>query len=176
MNVLALPNSRLEMCAKRVTDADSLRTWLGDRWAILLSHPEDFAQEQLEVDRWVSVLSRSFEARAVAPVALACPGHDPEQGWLGRLAALDHGAAAILVPAPAANTLTDLATGALRALVARVGPRFAMILDSDLRCRRALSYRRPAELPSPLELIGWAVALRKSTHSGHSRVTAISRG
>ena len=169
MTVFALPDNRLESCATRVSDAASLRAWLMDRWAILLSHPEDFAQEQLEVDRWISVLDHSFQARGVAPVALARPGRELEQGWLSRLAALDHGAAAVLALEPSSGTLTDLATGALRALIARGGSRFAMIIDPRLRCRRALSYRLPVELPSPLDLIGWAVALRKRDHAEDSR-------
>jgi hypothetical protein len=35
-----------------------------------------------------------------------------------------------------------------------------MIIDSDLRCRRMTCYRVPVDLPSPIELVGWAVALR----------------
>jgi hypothetical protein len=37
-----------------------------------------------------------------------------------------------------------------------------MIIDPDLGCRRTLRYRPPGEPPSPLDLIGWAVALRKT--------------
>lgn len=169
MTVFALPASRPQAPATRVSDAASLRAWLRDRWAILLSHPEDFAQEQLEVDRWVSVLSRSFDACGVAPVALERPGRESRQGWLGRLGALDHGAAAVLALEASPGTLTDFATGALRALIARSGSRFAMVIDPDLRCRRALSYRLPVGLPSPLDLIGWAAALRKRDRAEESR-------
>jgi len=169
MTVLARPDSRLEVPAKQAGDAASLRTWLMDRWAILFSHPEDFAQEQLEMDRWVSILGRTFSARGVVPVALARAGSDPEEGWLGRLAALDGGAAAILPLDPLPATLADLSAWALRAQIARNGPRFAMIIDCGLRQRRTLSYRLPAELPSPLDLIGWAVALRRRDHVVDSR-------
>jgi hypothetical protein len=169
MTVVALPQSRLELSAKRMSDATSLQAWLADRWAILFSHPEDFAQEQLEMDRWVSVLSRSFGARGVAPVALARAGSDSEQGWLARLAALDSGSAAVLALAPPHGAFADLSASALRARIARSGPRLAMIVDSSLRCRRTLSYRLPAALPSPLDLIGWAAALRKRDHAEESR-------
>lgn len=161
MTVLAQSDDRLGISAERIGDAASLQSWLAGRWAILFSHPADFAQEQMEVDRWVSVLSHSFGERGIAPVALACPGRNAEQGWIGHLAALGQGCAATLALAPAGGPLTELATGALRALIARGGPRFAMIIDSNLRCHRALSYRLPAALPSPLDLIGWAAALRK---------------
>lgn len=170
MTMLALPDGRLEVCAQQAGGAISLRAWLADRWAVLFSHPEDFVQEQLEMDRWISVLSRSFSGRGVAPVALARPGHDPGESWLGRLAARDDESAAVLaLDPPLPDTLTDISAGALRADIARSGPRFAMIIDANLRCRRALRYRPPAELPSPLDLIGWAVALRKREHAGEGR-------
>lgn len=172
MTVVTSPADRLEISARQLCGASSLRGWLADRWAILFSHPDDFAQGELETDRWVSVLSRSFRGCGVAPVALARPGSTPEQGWLGNLAALYHESAAILELASAPGTLADLSAGALRARIARCGPRFAMIVDSKARCRRALSYRLPAELPSPLDLIGWAVSLRKRDHAEeHARET-----
>lgn len=170
MTSLGLPQSRLEVSDKQVCDAVSLRAWLAGRWAILFSHPDDFAQEQLEADRWLSILSRSFDGRGVAPVALARAGRDPEQGWLGRLAALDYWSAAILALEPLQpGAVADFSASALRAHVACYGPRFALIVDSNLRCRRALSYRLPDELPSPLDLIGWAVTLRKRDHATGSR-------
>jgi hypothetical protein len=162
MTTLALAEDRFEIRARRLSGGMSLRAWLAGRWGILFSHPEDFAQEQLELDRWISVLNQGFRAQGVAAVALLRAGHNPEQGWLGRLATLTRDSAAALsldLPQPAA--LADFAAGALRADITRNGPRFALIIDSDLRCRRALSYRSRGELPSPLDLIGWAVALRK---------------
>ena len=168
MTKLAFVESQPEISKKRVWDTALLRASLAPRWAILFSHPDDFAQEQLEMDRWVAVLARSFRARSVVPVALARPQSNPEQGWLGQIAALDGESAAVLkLDAPSA-ALADFSGTALRAQIDRSGPRFAMILDSSLRCRRTLSYRSPVDLPSPLELIGWAVALRQRDHDGES--------
>ena len=161
MTALAFPESRLESQRKRVCNTNLLRASLAPRWAVLFSHPEDFAQEQLESDRWLSVLARSFKARGVLPVAVARPGSDPEQGWLGQLAALDGESVAVLTLDDSSIALAELSESALRAQIARSGPRFALILDSSLRCRRTLSYSSPVDLPSPLELIGWAVALRQ---------------
>lgn len=165
MTIVVLPDDRPEAAgAQRASGGTALRTWLADRWAILFSHPEDFAQEQLEMDRWISIVSHSFSARGIAPIALLRAGQDPEEGWLGRLAASGRHYAAALSLATrgsAAGGPADLAARALRADLARSGPRFAMIIDSNLRRRRTLSYRLPSEPPSPLELVGWAVALRK---------------
>ena len=141
-------------------EATSLRRWLADRWAILFSHPEDFAQETMEMDRWISVLGRSFAACGVVPIALARPGCEAEGGWLGQLAALDRESTAVLA-LPPAGFPAESSTSALRADIGCSGPRLAMIIDRDARNRRTLSYRMPAALPSPLDLIGWAVSLRK---------------
>lgn len=160
MTVMTLTGNRPAVCAGEIHDAASLHARLAGRWAILFSHPEDFAQEQLEMDRWVAVLARSFTAHGVVPVALARPGPEPEVCWLARLAVLRGESSAVLALDTRPGALAGF-SGALRAQIVRGGPRFAMILDSSLRCRRTLSYRLPTDPPSPLELIGWAIALRK---------------
>jgi hypothetical protein len=162
MTTLALADDRFGIRARRLSGGMSLRAWLAGRWGILFSHPEDFAQEQLEMDRWLTILSQGFSAQDVAAVALLRTGRDPDEGWLGRLATLRRDCSASLALGPSQQaTLADFAAGALRADITRSGPRFAMIVDPNLRCRRVLSYRLPAQLPSPLDLIGWAVALRR---------------
>lgn len=182
MTVVAFPQSRPGLRVERVSDAYSLQEWLSDRWAILFSHPEDFAQEQLEMDRWVRILGRSFAERGVAPVGVVVAGSrsvsgsesgsqsgsefGSVQGWLESVAALDGGSAAVLA---LDHTAADLPARTLRARIARSGPRFAMIIDSSLGCRRTLSYRLPAELPSPFDLIGCATVLRKRGSDPGSR-------
>lgn len=121
----------------------------------------------MEADRWISVLSDSFCAHCVAPLALLRPGRDTEEGWLGRLAATRNCAAVLSLSALKPTALADVTAGALRADIARSGPRFTMIIDPDLRQRRALSHRLPSDLPSPLDLLGWAVALRKKDVARH---------
>lgn len=140
----------------------ALREWLAGRWAILFSHPGDFDHEQLERDRWLNILSRSFSLHGVRPLALALHGYDARETSLGWLAELGNGRAAVLsIAAPAQGALFDLSASALRAEIARSGPRFAMIIDPALRCRRTIHYRAATDLPSPIELLGWAVALRE---------------
>lgn len=162
MTSVAMPAGRPRISAQRTCDATSLRAWLAGRWAILFSHPDDFVQEQLEMDRWLSIVNRSFAQQDVAAVAVARPGHEREQSWLDRLAESGpDSAAALTLDAPRPGALADLAVGALRAQVTRHGPRCVLIVDAHLRCRRALGYRPTDELPSPLELIGWTATLRK---------------
>ncbi|HUN70869.1 MAG TPA: hypothetical protein VMU52_01065 [Steroidobacteraceae bacterium] len=162
MTVLPLPDSRLDVCTMRVCGTTALRAWLAGRWAILFSHPGDFARQEMEMDRWLAVLGGSFETCAVAPVALARAGLVHDDSWLGSLAALDRRSAAVLaLEPPPAGSLMEMSAITLRVDIARGGPRFAMIIDPGARCRRTLSYRPPVQLPSPLDLIGWAAALRK---------------
>jgi hypothetical protein len=168
MTTLALAD-RLETYGQRVSGGNSLRTWLAGRWAIVFSHPDDFAQEQWEMDRWISVLSRSLSGHDVAAIALARTAHDSRENVLGQLAALGGEFAAVLTLEPRPS-----ASAPLSADIASSGPRFAMIIDADPRCRRVLSYRLPAELPSPLDLIGWAVALRKRDEAGRHGESEVS--
>lgn len=166
MTTLVIPESRLETRARPRSATISLREWLDGRWAILFSHPEDFLQEQLEIDRWVSVLEHSVRAHDVRLLALAAPVRDAESGWLGQLVELAGESAAVLsLDRPQASVPTDLPASALRASIGSSGPRFAMILDSNARCRRVLSYRGRAQSLSPFDLIGWAASLRGRAHS-----------
>lgn len=176
---IQLPDSQLGPCVQWFPEAASLRKWLADRWAILFSHPEDFAQEEMEIDRWISVLGRSFAACGVVPIALARAGYEAESGWLGKLAALDYESTAVLA-LPPGGFAAESSTSALRADIVRSGPRLAMIVDRNARSRRTLSYRVPAALPSPLDLIGWAASLRKRAAAQvpsfpHARGTAPAR-
>lgn len=160
MTTLVFPESRSPTSIGSSSTV-ALRTWLAGHWAILFSHPDDFDREQLERDRWLSVLSRTFSAHGLRAMGLTGPGHDGRMTLQGWLAALGNGCAAVLSTAPPAQgALLDSRTSALRAEIARSGPRFAMIIDADLRCRRTLHYRAPVDLPSPIDLVGWAVALR----------------
>lgn len=157
---VVFPERRPHGCAG-LSSLHSLREWLGERWGILFAHPGDFDQEQLERDRWLSILRRSFREHEVLPIALARGGGDPQAASLGWLAELGDDSAAVLsTAAPAQGALLDFRASALRMRIARGGARFVMIIDSDLRCRLITRYRVPVDLPSPIELVGWAVALR----------------
>ena len=47
----AWPNGLLGCPMSSLDMSTSLRDWLGDRWAILFSHPDDFVSYDLEMDR-----------------------------------------------------------------------------------------------------------------------------
>src|SRR5262249_377314 len=54
----------------------------------------------------------------------------------------------------------DLQAPVLREAIERRGQRFAMIIDNALHIRKTFTYSVLSNLPSPLELLGWADALR----------------
>lgn len=148
------------------TSSVSLREWLGQYWAILFSHPDDFDQEQFERDRWIRVLERGFSEQGIKPLALARQGHDAQLTSLGWLDELGDGCAAQVSTAiPREGARRDFRATTLRAQILHSDTRFAMVIDSDLLCRQAVRYRAAIDLPSPLELLGWAVALRERQQS-----------
>lgn len=161
MTTLVFPESRSEACIG-FSSAVSLREWLAGHWAILFSHPGDFDQEQLGRDRWLAVVSRSFSTHGLRAMALTRYGYGARGASEGWLAELGGGCAAVLSTAPPVpGAVLDFRAATLRAEIARSGPRFAMIIDSGLHCRRTMHYRAAIDLPSPVELAGWAVALRE---------------
>jgi hypothetical protein len=59
--------------------APAVRRWLHGRWALLFSHPDDFAAYGFESDRWLVHVQEAFAATDIRPLALA-GGH--EAGWV----------------------------------------------------------------------------------------------
>jgi alkyl hydroperoxide reductase subunit AhpC len=137
----------------------SLRTWLREAWAILFSHPDDFVRCDLEMDRWLVVARRAFAERDVRPIALASPKLDPNRNWVTQVSGDDR---TVLLEDPARQHFgpVDLQTPVLREEIERSDRRFVMIIDSALRKQKMFTYDTPANLPSPLEFLGWAEALR----------------
>ena len=155
-----------------VLTAPSLRTWLSEGWAILFSHPDDFVSYDLEMDRWLVITRRAFAERRIQPLALASRTLDPERSWVTHVSG-DH-RTVLLDGAQQHFGPVDLQTPVLREAIEQSDRRFVMIIDSTLRIQRTFTYQALSNLPSPLELLGWAEALRakqttQSTRCLHSR-------
>ena len=139
----------------------SLRTWLRGGWAILFSHPDDFCSYDLEMDRWLIVTQRAFAERGIRPLALASASLDPERSWVTQVTGDSR---TVLLEDPTQQHFgpVDLQTPVLREALEQSGRRFVMIIDSQLRQQKVFQYDRLSDLPSPLEFLGWAEALRRS--------------
>lgn len=151
--------------------APSLRAWLRDGWAILFSHPDDFVSYDLEMDRWLVITRRAFAERRIQPIALASPALDPEHSWVTQVSG-DNRAVVLEDPAQQHFGPVDLQTPILREAILSAGHRFAMIIDSTLRIRKMFAYNLLSNLPSPLDLLGWADASRAKhcPRAGRSRM------
>ena len=147
-------------CAVQYTlTSPSLRAWLEGDWAIIFSHPDDFVRYDLEMDRWLVVTQRAFAARGIRPIALDSPALDPATSWVTQVIGDSR---AVLLEDPTQQHFgpVDLAAPVLREALEQVGRRFVMIIDGELRQQKVFSYDTLSGLPSPLEFLGWAQALR----------------
>ena len=139
--------------------AAALRRWLHGRWALLFSHPDDFAAYGFESDRWLVHVEEAFAATDIRPLALT--GHH-EAGWVTQVGgcatslALDE-----IQRYPVAR---DSREEALRSAAFDPAARFVMTLDAGLRLRRTFVYTQRDRLPSPMDL----AALAKSSRDGTS--------
>jgi hypothetical protein len=149
----------------------SLRTWLDAEWLILFSHPGDFVSCELELDRWLSVIQRSFADSRIRPLELlAVHGVAGGGSWINEVSGDTRQVHLSEVRSGGSNA-PDLRLYALRAELTALGRRrFVMILDESLRIRRTYAYSALTEVPSPLEFLGWAAAARaKSAASAWAR-------
>lgn len=136
----------------------SLREWLDGRWAILFSHPDDFVQCELELDRWLGIVGSAFTQARICPLALPRRNCPVDQGWVSQLSG---GASVVALHERAEGPFSlDFHTRRLQAEVERLEQRFAMIIDPMLRRRRTVTYGAAEQLPSPLDLIRITCRLR----------------
>jgi hypothetical protein len=142
--------------------AVALRRWLHGRWALLFSHPDDFAAYGFESDRWLVHVTEAFAATDIRPLALAgrhAAGWVTEVGGCTTSLALDE-----IQRYPVAR---DSREEALRSAAFEPATRFVMTLDAALRLRRTFVYTKQDRLPSPMDLAVLANGLRAGIKSRH---------
>ncbi len=171
MATLMLLTRRPAVHAETLAHAPSLRAWLRQGWAVLFSHPEDFAYYDLEMDRWLAIVREAFQTSGIRPLALApCGQTGPssaaesatdfvDSSWISQVSD-DRRAVLLEDPLRQHFGAVDLQACALRETISVSGPRFVMILDDELGSRKTLSYTSRASLPSPLEILACAATLR----------------
>lgn len=139
---------------------NQLRQWLAGRWALLFSHPDDFAHYGFETDRWLVYLRNAFDSLRLRPIAI---GHSDGSGWISQTGG--H-----FIPSYEVSELVPQLRGCTQPRMGpRVGPRvgrcaaehFVTILDASTRARRTFLYSPAAEVPSVIELAHAAAHLRE---------------
>lgn len=133
----------------------SLRQWLNGHWAIVMSHPDDFAPHPSTPCGFVNRLADDVLAAGVKPIAF---GHSLEPlapSWLDHavnddsVVLLDHDSECVV----------DLAEKALASQLSTLRRPFVLILDDNARSRTTLQYRReslhdrPCALRDLLEIV-----------------------
>lgn len=129
-----------------------LRRWLSGRWALLFSHPEDFAHHGFEADRWLMCLRDAFENLELKAVAV---GDGDDGSWISKI-----GGRFI-----AKNDADDFMPSQWSAR-----ERFVTIFDGSVRARRTLLYWGGSQAPSAIELAQTAAHLRAQSASSVRRV------
>jgi hypothetical protein len=143
--------------------AIALRRWLHGRWALLFSHPDDFAAYGFESDRWLVHVEEAFAATQIRPLAFA--GRH-ETGWVTAVGGCTTSLALDEIQRyPVAR---DSREEALRVAAFEPATRFVMTLDAALRLRRTLVYTKQDRLPSPMDLAVLAQGARDGAKSRHS--------
>jgi hypothetical protein len=127
-----------------------LKKWLRDRWALVFSHPDDFANYGFEADRWIDQVKEAFDADAIAAVAISTRGPGDKAGWIPAVGGC------FISPRTFESIVLDC----------RPERRFVMVLDDALQLRRTFLYSHTDRLPSPIGLASWARArLGRDPHS-----------
>lgn len=161
MTTLLLTDCR---SSDRATALPTLRTRLQSGWALLFSHPNDFARYDLESDRWLSVMQRSFEDRNVRAVTVTRDATVRDQSWVSQLCE-QREMLCLESKVDGSADMIDLRARSLQDHLESTGRRFVMLVDSLLGLRKTFVYETRTGLPSPLDFLAWVDTLNKAALS-----------
>lgn len=132
--------------------SDELHDWLAGRWALLFSHPDDFASYGFEADRWLVYLRSAFDSLRLRPIAV---GYDDGSGWISQIGGRFIAGYEVDELVPQLRSCTRSKSGE------RSAEHFVTILDGSAHARRTTLYRPGSETPSIIELVQTAAHLRE---------------
>lgn len=126
-----------------------LKRWLRGRWALVFSHPDDFATYGFEADRWIDQVKQAFEADSITALAISTRTPGDNAGWITAVGGC-------FISPRTFDSIVDC----------RPERRFVMVLDDALQLRRTFLYSGADGVPSPISLASWARArLGRDPHS-----------
>src|SRR5688572_24713127 len=82
MTILLLETERVAREGGLFAHPVSLRSWLAGHWGLLFSHADDFAQYDIEADRWLVLIQEAFDAARLRPLGLARHPDAALHGWI----------------------------------------------------------------------------------------------
>lgn len=127
-----------------------LRKWLRGRWALVFSHPDDFANYGFEADRWIDQVKAALAADSIAAVAVSTRSPGDHAGWIPAVGGC------FISQRTFDSIVSDCSSGR----------RFVVVLDDSLQLQRTFLYSGTDRLPSPIGLAAWARArLDRDPHS-----------
>lgn len=120
-----------------------LRRWLRGRWALLFSHPDDFANYGFEADRWIGQVKAAFDADSIAALAVNTRAPGDNSGWITAVGGC------FISQRTFESIVPDCSER-----------RFVMVLDDSLQLRRSFLYSDVDRVPSPIGLVSLAASCR----------------
>ena len=133
---LASSERRAAYCASHER-VRSLREWLQGHWAVVCSHPDDFAPPRGTPEGFVTCIAEGLRTERVKMIGFDCTLEPPPASWLDHAVNDD----SIVVLDGECATVVDLAEHALAAKLAALTQPFVVIVDDRGRVRTTLKYR-----------------------------------
>jgi hypothetical protein len=131
-----------------------LRKWLRGRWALLFSHPDDFANYGFEADRWIDQVKQAFDADSIAALAIDTRAAGDKAGWITAVGGC-------LISQRTFESVVLHGSEAEFDSAQRIPERrFVMMLDGGLQLRRTFLYSGADNVPSPIGLASLACRFR----------------
>lgn len=145
-------------CNLNYSDPKALREWLSGDWALVFSHPADFAPQDFEGDRWLAVAANALANSRIRLLGLVRGAHEGQ--WLAELDG--RGGALRLAPAARRPPVISLLQHVIASALASTSGRCVLVLDGELRVRRTYVYGGAAACRSLFDLIAIASDARSA--------------
>ena len=140
----------------------SLRDWLQGHWAVVCSHPDDFAPPRGTPAGFVTCIAEGLRASHIKLIAFDRTHEPPSASWLDHSVNDD----AIVLLDRDDTCVVDLAEYALATKLATLTRPFVVIVDERGRLRLTLSYRTDEPSKTLFDVVELVTILREGVDAG----------